>query len=77
MTCSLALKTAGDEIKEKIFSNISERATEMIKEELEVMGPVRLSDVEHAQKEIVNIAQRLEEEGKITISGKGGNEILV
>ena len=74
---TLALKTASDEIKELIFSNISERAMEMIKEELEVMGPVRLSDVEHAQKEMVNIAQRLEEEGKITISGKGGNEILV
>ena len=50
---------------------------EIIKEELEVMGPVRLSDVETAQMEIVKVARRLEEEGKIVLAGKGGGESLV
>ncbi|HUT24233.1 MAG TPA: flagellar motor switch protein FliG [Sumerlaeia bacterium] len=73
----LALKTATDEIKGKFFSNISTRAADMIKEELSVMGPVRLSDVEAAQQEIVKVARRLEEEGKIVLAGKGGAESLV
>lgn len=74
---TLALKTAPTEMREKIFKNISSRAAEMIKEELTVMGPVKLSDVEKAQSEIVAIARRLEEEGKITVVGKGGAEELV
>ncbi|MBN1866128.1 flagellar motor switch protein FliG [Candidatus Sumerlaeota bacterium] len=73
----LSLKTASPEIKEKFFTNISSRAAELIKEELEVMGPVKLSDVEHAQQEIVKVARRLEEEGKIVLAGKGGSESLV
>lgn len=73
----LALKTASEEIKQKFFSNISSRAAEMIQEELEVMGPVKLSDVEGAQQEIVKVARRLEEEGKIVLAGKGGAESLV
>jgi flagellar motor switch protein FliG len=73
----LSLKTASPEIKDKFFSNISSRAAELIKEELEVMGPVKLSDVEHAQQEIVKVARRLEEEGKIVLAGKGGSESLV
>ena len=72
----LALKTASDEIKEKFFTNISSRASELIREELEVMGPVKLSEVETAQQEIVKIARRLEDEGKI-VAGKGGGESLV
>ncbi len=76
-TLTLALKTCADELKEKIFRNISSRAAEMIKDDLEVMGPVRLSDVEKAQTEIVRIAGRLEEEGKIVIAGRGGDDVLV
>ncbi len=75
---ALALKTAGDEIKEKIFKNMSERAVEMLKEDMEAMGPVRLSDVEKAQQEIIKIAMRLEQEGKIAISRGGGEgDVLV
>jgi flagellar motor switch protein FliG len=73
----LALKTASEEIKQKFFTNISTRAAELIREELEVMGPVKLSDVEAAQQEIVKVARRLEEEGKIVLAGKGGGEPLV
>jgi flagellar motor switch protein FliG len=76
-TLTLALKTCPEDLKEKIFRNISSRAAEMIKEDLEVMGPVRLSDVEKAQTDIVKVASRLEEEGKIVIAGRGGDDVLV
>jgi flagellar motor switch protein FliG len=76
-TLTLALKTSSDGIKEKIFRNISSRAAQMIKEDLEVMGPVRLSDVEKAQTEIVKVVTRLEEEGQIVIAGRGGDDVLV
>ena len=73
----IALKTAPEEIKEKIFKNISKRAADLLKEDLEAMGPVRLSDVEAAQQEIVNVAKRLETEGKIMISRGGEGDALV
>jgi flagellar motor switch protein FliG len=73
----LALKTANEDIKNKIFKNLSSRAAEMIKEELANMGPTRLSDVEAAQAEIVNIARRLEAEGRIMIARGGGDDALV
>lgn len=76
-TLTLALKTCTDDLKEKIFRNVSSRAAETIKDDLEVMGPVRLSDVEKAQTEIVKIASKLEEEGKIVIAGRGGDDVLV
>ncbi len=76
-TLTLALKTCSEEVKSKIFRNISSRAAEMIKEDLEIMGPVRLSDVEKAQADIVKIAGKLEEEGKIVIAGRGGDDVLV
>ena len=76
-TLTLSLKTCTDELKDKIFRNISSRAADLIKEDLEVMGPVRLSDVEKAQTEIVKVASRLEEEGKIVIVGRGGDDVLV
>lgn len=69
----LALKTANEDIRNKIFKNISARAAEMLREDLSNMGPARLSDVESAQQEIVNVARRLEVEGKIIIA-RGGNE---
>lgn len=73
----LALKTASEDLTEKIFSNISKRAAEMLKEDMEVMGPVKLRDVEQAQLNIVKTARRLEEEGKIVLGSKGGEEVLV
>lgn len=74
---SIALKAASDEVKNKIYSNVSERVSVMIKEEMEFMGPMRLSDVEAAQQRIVESIRRLEEEGQIVISGRGGKEDIV
>lgn len=74
---TLALKTASEEMKQKILGNLSSRAAEMLMEDLEVMGPVKLSEVEEAQQEIVNAAKELEAEGTITIGGKGAGDILV
>lgn len=74
---SLALKAAGDEVKTKIFSNVSARVSVMIEEEMEFMGPTRLSDVEAAQTRIVESVRRLEEEGQIIISGRGGKEDII
>lgn len=76
-TLTLALKTATDDLKNKIFSNISNRAAEMIQEDLEAMGPVRLSDVEAMQQTIVKLALKLEEEGQIVIPGRGAGDVLV
>ncbi len=77
-TLTLAMKTSPDEVKEKIFKNISSRAADMIKEDLEVMGPVRLSDVEKAQGEIIKIVRKMEEEGKVVLGGgKGSDDVLV
>lgn len=73
----LALKTSSEDLTEKIFSNISQRAAEMMKEDMEVMGPVKLKDVEQAQLNIVKTARRLEEEGKIILGNKGGEDVLV
>ncbi len=74
---TLALKTAGDDLKNKIFNNISARAAEMIKEDLEVLGPKKLSEVELVQQQVVDIALRLEDEGKIILPGRGGRDVLV
>ncbi|MBI2712121.1 MAG: flagellar motor switch protein FliG [Bdellovibrio sp.] len=73
----IALKTAPEEIRDKIFRNISKRAGELLKEDLEAMGPVRLSDVESAQQEIINVAKKLEAEGKIIVSRGGDADALV
>ena len=73
----LALKTAGDEIKNKVFKNISQRAADMLRDDLGSMGPSRLSDVEGAQQEIVNVARRLEAEGKILITRGNSEDTLV
>ncbi len=73
----LALKTANEDIRNKVFKNISQRAAEMLREDLSNMGPSRLSDVETAQQEIVNVARRLEAEGKILIARGGSEDALV
>ncbi len=74
---SIALKGATQEVKDIIFANMSKRMSEMIKEDMEFMGPVRLRDVEEAQQKIVNIIRKLEEAGEIIISRGGGDEIIV
>ncbi len=74
---ALALKTASTELKEKIFKNMSERAAQLIKEDMEYMGPVRVSDVEGAQQKIVDVVRRLEDAGEIIISGRGGEKELI
>ncbi len=71
-----ALKTTSDEMKDKVFSNLSERASEMLREDMEVMGPVKLSEVEEAQQEIIRTAKRLESEGRIVLA-KGGDDVFV
>lgn len=68
----LALKGADDDLKAKIFNNMSKRAGEMLRDDLESKGPVRLSDVEVAQKEILSIARRMSESGEISLGGSGG-----
>ena len=64
-----ALKTATEELKQKIFTNLSERAADMLKEDMEIMGPVRLKEVEDAQQNILRITKKLEAEGKIALAG--------
>lgn len=72
-----ALKTASEELKEKVFQNLSQRAAEMLREDMEVMGPIRLRDVEQAQLEILSAAKRLEAEGRVIFPGKGKEDVLV
>jgi flagellar motor switch protein FliG len=73
----IALKTAPEEMKEKVFKNMSKRAAQLLKDDLEALGPLRLSDVESAQQEVVNAAKRLEAMGKIIISRGGDADALV
>jgi len=73
---AIALKAASDEVKEKVFRNMSERAGEMLNEEMEDMGPVRMQEVLNAQHNITKIIQEMEARGEIIISGRRGEEII-
>ena len=73
----VALKGAPPELREKIFKNMSQRAAEMLREDLESKGPVRLSEVEAEQKEILKIARRLADEGQIVLGGKGSEDQMI
>ena len=73
----VALKGAQPELREKIFKNMSSRAAEMLREDLESRGPVRLSEVEAEQKEILKIVRRLAEEGQVMMASKGGDDGFV
>lgn len=73
---TLALKIASEQMREKIFANMSIRAADMIRDDLETMGPVRLSEVELMQQSIVKIAMKLEEEGKLVLGSGGGDELV-
>ena len=74
---ALALKTASEKLKAKIFNNMSQRASQLIREDMEYMGPVRVSDVEAAQQRIVDIVRRLEDAGEIVIAGRGDEGLIV
>ena len=73
---AMALKTATDSIKELILSSMSTRAAEMLNDDLENMGPVKVSDVEGAQQKIIKIVKKLEEEGKLIIAGGAGDDVI-
>jgi flagellar motor switch protein FliG len=73
---TMALRGASDELKERFFKNMSERAATMIREDLEIMGPTRLADVEGAQQNVVKVVRRLEVEGRIVI-GRGGGDVFI
>ncbi|HTN31269.1 MAG TPA: FliG C-terminal domain-containing protein, partial [Pseudomonas sp.] len=73
---TLALKGADETVKEKIFKNMSKRAGELLRDDLDNLGPVRVSDVETAQKEILGIARRMAEAGEIIIGPKGAEEMI-
>ena len=76
MELAVALKAASEEVKEKIFKNMSQRAGEMLKEEIEDMGPVRMKEVEDAQQNITNIIQEMETKGELIIAGRRGDTII-
>ena len=66
----------GVRLKDHLYANMSRRAGEMLRDDLEAKGPVRVSEVEEAQKEILTIARRLAEEGQIALGGSGGEEFI-
>ena len=73
---AVSLKAASEEVKQKIFRNMSERAADMLREEIEDMGPVRIKEVEDAQQKITRIIQDMKEKGEVVISGRGGEEFI-
>jgi len=74
---AIALKAASDDVKAKIYSNMSERASEMLKEEVEILGAVRMKDVEDAQYLITRTIQEMADQGEVVIAGRGGEQIIV
>jgi flagellar motor switch protein FliG len=72
----LAMKGASEALREKIFKNMSQRAAEMLREDLDSRGPVRVSEVESEQKEILKIVRRLADEGQIVLGGAGGEQMI-
>ncbi len=74
---ALALKTASEDLREKVFQNMSDRASQLIKEDMEYMGPVRVSDVEASQQKIVDVVRRLEDSGDLIISGRGTEKEMI
>jgi flagellar motor switch protein FliG len=73
----LALKAASSEVATKVYKNMSERASSLVKEEISFLGPVRLRDVEDAQRRIVEAVRRMEEQGEIIVQGRGGQDDIV
>lgn len=75
-TLTVALKGGTERVKEKIFSNMSKRAASLLRDDLEAQGPVKVSEVEAAQKEVLAVARRLAEAGEISLGGKAGEEMI-
>lgn len=73
---AIALKAASEEVKDKVFRNMSSRAAEMLQEEMEDLGPVRMKEVSDSQQNITNIIQEMEAKGEVIISGRRGEEII-
>jgi flagellar motor switch protein FliG len=73
---AVAMKSASEALRERIYASISKRAAESLKEELEMLGPVRLKDVEAAQEAIIQVVRRLEEEGQITLDAEGEASVV-
>lgn len=76
-TLTLALRGASEELKHLVFKSMSSRAVEMLKEDMEVLGPVRAREVQAAQREVIEVARRLEADGKLMLSAEGDDELLV
>ena len=74
---ALALKGASEELKAKVLSNLSQRAAALLQEEMEYLGPVRVSDVEAMQQQIVDTVRRLEDSGEIAVNGGGGSDQMI
>jgi len=72
----LALKGADETLREKIFKNMSKRAAELLRDDLENKGPVKVSEVEAAQKEILAVARRMADAGEISLGGQGSEEMI-
>ena len=72
----VALKGADDSLTDKFFASMSQRAAANIKDEMEALGPMRLTDVQEAQKQVIAVARQLADEGSIVLSGRGGDEYL-
>ena len=73
---AIALKAASEEVKQKVYKNMSERAAEMLREEMETLGPVRMKEVSDAQQAITAIIQEMEAKGELIISGRRGEQII-
>ena len=73
---AVALKAASDEVKDKVFGNMSARAGEMLREEIEDLGPVRMTDVTDAQQKIISLVQDMERKGELIVSGRRGDELI-
>jgi len=73
---AIALKAASEEVKQKVYKNMSERASEMLREEMETLGPVRMKEVSDAQQTITAIIQEMEAKGELIISGRRGEQII-
>ena len=72
----LALKGADEELKTKLFGCMSKRAAANIQDEMEALGPVRLTEVQEAQKQIIAVARRMSDEGAIVLAGRGGDDYV-
>ena len=72
----IALKGTDDDLKEKIFNCMSQRAAANIKDEMEVLGPLRLTEVQEAQKAVINVARTMSDEGTIVLAGRGGDDFV-